>query len=503
MKGCFYLQRKFAPIGHTIIKHLHTLGVEEFCAYVSMRTAYDFLVSQKEISYTKLLLDEDIHKRYKNETVDFEYLAWLEKEYGLPNLWPYLYIDRIIMNGQLVREYPHDAPTHSYYEMLQCLQVTAKEIIKFLDEEKPDFLFISVIGSLGALLLYEVSKKKGVQIINLDYIRIGNKEILTEDYRTFTWANKLFEQFQGGRIKSGREDEARYFITKFRKNPAPYVVETGIWAPRPTTRLKQLQYLSPVRIAKTVVWFTLFTLRYLVKKNKDYTDEVPWFSLWDKIKRKARELRGFGSFYSVPDFEKDFAYFPLHLEPEIATLLYAPFFSNQIHLIQQIARSLPIHFTLYVKEHPSMVGFRPRKYYKEVKKIPNVKILNPDINGLVVIKKANIIFTIAGTAGWEAVLLEKPVITFGDVFYNTLSTVKRSVAIEDLPALTLSQLKNFAPNDKELVHFVSALLEDSADANLVELWEKEDQGEDIRNRNEGLIRLAELIAKKINLTNEG
>ena len=475
------------------------MGVGEFCAYVSMRSAYNFLLSQKEIPYTQLLLDEAIHKKFMDEEVDFKYLAWLEEEYGIPNLWPYLYIDRVIMNGQLVREYPYNRATLSYYEMLQRLQITAREIIKFLDKEKPDFLFISVIGSLGALLLYTIAKKKGIKTFNLDYTRIGNGEIITEDYRTFTWANKLFEKFQRGEVKSSRDKEAREFINEFRKHPAPYVVETGIWAPRPTTRLSQLRYLSPIKIAKVAGWFALFTFRYLIKKERDYTDEIPWYSAWDKLKRKTREIRGFSDFYAIPDFEKDFAYFPLHLEPEIGTLLYAPFFSDQIHLIRQIARSLPIHFILYVKEHPSMVGFRPRKYYAEIAKIPNVKILSPNVSSLKVVEKANILFTIAGTAGWEAVLLEKPVITFGDVFYNILSTVKHSVKIEDLSALTLSQLKNFKPNNEELIHFVSALLEDSVDANLIELWEKEDQGEDERSQGEGLKRLAELIAKKINL----
>ena len=155
------------------------MGVGEFCAYVSMRSAYNFLLSQKEIPYTQLLLDEAIHKKFMDEEVDFKYLAWLEEEYGIPNLWPYLYIDRVIMNGQLVREYPYNRATLSYYEMLQRLQITAREIIKFLDKEKPDFLFISVIGSLGALLLYTIAKKKGIKTFNLDYTRIGNGEIIT------------------------------------------------------------------------------------------------------------------------------------------------------------------------------------------------------------------------------------------------------------------------------------------------------------------------------------
>src|SRR3989344_5673462 len=466
MKGCFYLQRKFAPIGHTIIKYLQNRGVDEFCAYVSTRNAYNFLKSQKEIPYTKLHLDEDVHEKYKNEKIDFEYLKWLEVEYGIPNLWPYLYIDRVIMNGQLVREYPHDLATLPRGDMLRCLQITAKEIIKFLDEEKPNFLFISVIGSLGALLLYAIAKKKGIQTIGLDYTRIGDGEILTEDYRTFTWANEIFEKLQGGEQVSKKEEEAKRFIEEFRAHPSPYVVESGVWAPKPATRLELFGSFSPKKVIKIIRWIIKSHLQYLRKNRSDYTDEIPWYSLWDKFKRKIREIRGFSDLYAKPDFENDFAYFPLHLEPEIGILLYAPFYTNQIQLIGHIARSLPIHYTLYVKEHPSMVGFRTRQYYKELIKIPNVKILPPNFSSLSIIIKTKILFTIAGTAGWEATLLKKPVITFGDVFYNKLSFVKRSHDIEGLPQTVLSLLKNFKPDDKELVNYISALLEDSVNADL-------------------------------------
>src|SRR3989344_9579363 len=81
MKICLCLQRRFAYIGHS----LAALVQEEhpdtaFCAYVYTRPSFDFLEAQQEVPYTALLLDEDIHEEYKRESLDPEYLAWLEKE---------------------------------------------------------------------------------------------------------------------------------------------------------------------------------------------------------------------------------------------------------------------------------------------------------------------------------------------------------------------------------------------------------------------------------------
>ncbi|MDD5431275.1 MAG: hypothetical protein PHP03_03595 [Candidatus Pacebacteria bacterium] len=500
MKACLFLQRKFAPIGNKIAGYLKQYGINEFCAVTTPRTAYNFLVSQKEVPYSKIILDEDIHKKYKDEKLDWDYLNQLEKEYGLPNLWPYLYIDRVLMNGQLIREYPHNNPLLSGEDLLKTLQITSKEIIKFLKEEKPDFLFISVIGSLTSLLLYSICQKMGIKTLNLDYTRMGNGIVLSDDYKTFSGAYKIFEDIQSGKIANPKEKQAKKFLEEFQAKPTAYVTESGAFAPRPTARLKQLKFLLPKQLIKNLRWFLKWCWQSAFKKDFDYTDERPLWSLIDKIKRKFREMRGFSDLYEKPDFSENFAFFPLHLEPEIATMLYAPFFTDQISLIRQIARSLPIGLKLYVKEHPSMLGYRTRNYYKEIIKIPNVKLIDPSYSSFDLISKAKITFAISGTAGWETALLKKPVITFGDVFYNKLSAVKKSDSPEKLPFLVKEQLEKFHYNDKEVINFISAIMADSIDADLVLMWESEDQKENIE-KNQGLKDLAGLIAKKLNLAN--
>ncbi|MDO8430343.1 MAG: hypothetical protein Q7S73_03175 [bacterium] len=497
MKGCFFLQRRFAPIGCHIAKQLMKYGVDEFCIYTTPRTAYQFLSSQKDLPITKILLDEDIYKKYKNEKLDFEYLKWLEKEYGLPNLWHYLYIDRVIMHSQLIREYPHDQPLLSYEDMLRVLQVTSKEIIKFLKEEKPDFLFTSVVGSTASLLLYHICKKMGVKILSLNYSRIKNGIILTEDYRTFSWANKIFDEIQSGKIPNPKEKEAKQFLEEFRNNPQSYY---DAYSPDnlALTTLKQFRFLLPHRFVKLATWLSNFFWKNLQKKEKDYTDEIFWYSIWDKIKRKVRMLRGYSDLYSAPDTQGDYAFYGLHYEPEIALFLYAPFWNDQINLIKQIAKSLPINFKLLVKEHPSMVGYRPRKYYKELLKIPNIQLINPNIAGLNLIKNAKLVFSISGGAIWEAIFLKKPTITFADVWFNKLSMVKRSDNIEKLPYLVKEQLENFRHDDRELINFIGAILEDSVNANLTKIREGAESLEAIKHE-KGFDDLARLIAKKVGL----
>src|SRR3990167_1297712 len=165
VKGCFVLQRRFLYLGHELAVLLKEKGVvDEFCAYVQVRDGRDFLAKQKEIPYTQIILDEDIHKAYKREELDISYLKRLERDYG--TLWRYINVDRIVRLGQLLREYPHDTSPLSHEEILRIAQAYAKLIEAFLDKEKPDFIYGYLPGSLGTLLLYAMAKKRGIPVFS-------------------------------------------------------------------------------------------------------------------------------------------------------------------------------------------------------------------------------------------------------------------------------------------------------------------------------------------------
>jgi hypothetical protein len=498
MKVCFFLQRRWAMIGHAMATHIKELHPEtEFCAFVGMRPSLDFLKSQKDIDYTALLLEEDIHKRIKDEVIDYEYLARIEKEYGIPNLWPHLYVDRVIMNGQLVREYPFNHPSLSYEDILLRVQVTAKAIIAFLDKEKPDALVISVIGSVGSSLLYFIAKKRGIQCITLELARIGNKMVFSEDYKNFTWVKKYFEEISTGRV-SPEAEAAKEYVVQFRDRPMPYRKEAAPTFNNQALRKANIEFLKPEKLIKSIVWHSKTLLSDLRKDDRDYTDVLIWWLMWDKLKRKTRGLIGYSDLYSDIQANENYAYFPLHYDPEMSTLLYAPYYTDQAQVVKAVARALPIDMFLYVKEHPGMVGYRTRDFYKEILKVPNIKLIRPDLNGSELLKNTKITLTITGSGGWESILLKKPVITFGDVFYNDVPGVKRCRGYEELPYLIKEQLQDWKHNEKSLVDFVSALLEESIPGDYIHLWVNSDSYEEIRN-DEGIKKLSEALTKKLDL----
>ena len=101
---------------------------------------------------------------------------------------------------------------------------------------------------------------------------------------------------------------------------------------------------------------------YFVNKHKDkndYSTIKPLLEAWDKIIRKMRILRGYKDLYNKIDSKEDYAYFTLHTEPEALFPFSAPFLLINSGLFLKSARSLPLHYKLYVKDHPQMFGKGP------------------------------------------------------------------------------------------------------------------------------------------------
>lgn len=497
MKICFVLQRRFAYLGNYLAEILQEkYGQKDYCGYVFLRSSYEFLKQQKKVNYSNLILDEDINKEYKTEELDMVYIQWLEKEFGTPYLWPFIAVDRIMMSNQLIREYPYNSPRYTHEDMLRIVQVTAKRLIKFLDEEKPDCIVFPVIGSIGNMLLYHIAKKRGILALHIVMTSLKNRYAISECYDSISWVDKHFKQ----KLLDGQKDRwyeaGKKYLEDFRKTPYP-ADETRAVDRQPMHRLKQLSFLSPTNFIRSLHWFGhLIYEHFFTSYRHDYSYISPWYYLLDRTKRKFRNLVGIKDLYDKFEPKEDFVFFPLHYEPEISLLLLAPYATDQIHLIKQIARSLPVTYKIYVKEHPLMVIFRPRSYYKELKKIPNVKLINPSIPGWKIIPHAKLITTITGSAGWESLLFKKPVIAFGDQFYNVLSAVERCRDHEQLPHLVKKQLEHPQYDEEELIHYIGCALEDTAEIPLSYIWEQET---DESKKRQGLIPLADVLAKKMGL----
>ena len=147
------------------------------------------------------------------------------------------------------------------------------------------------------------------------------------------------------------------------------------------------------------------------------------------------------------------------MEPEATVLYWSDgIYKNQVKLIENIAGQLPPNSYLYVKDHPHAECYRNSIDYISIKAIPNVKLLNPKVSGKLIIKFSEGLITLNGTSGFEALLFNKPVFTFGNAFYNSFKRVNYIHNIRDLRKVIYNSRNMNYKDDNDLFHFVGSYL---------------------------------------------
>lgn len=187
-------------------------------------------------------------------------------------------------------------------------------------------------------------------------------------------------------------------------------------------------------------------LRTYVKQNLSLDKDAAYtrFSVRRKIqanlirlwrKHQTRNLMGSLDVSCIPDKS---VFFAMHMQPEQSTLAQGIWYVNQIALIENISKALPVGYTLVIKEHPINRGFRPAWQYKHLNQLHNVMVL--DAPSKEIVRRVRALITITGTIGVEALVLKKPVVILGKTFYDFVDLLYKPSGIEELPAMLRSIL---------------------------------------------------------------
>lgn len=170
--------------------------------------------------------------------------------------------------------------------------------------------------------------------------------------------------------------------------------------------------------------------------------------MWRSLRRRFR-LPFVKKCYSSPGQEKFFLY-PLHFHPESSTSILASSYVNEYETIKSIAFNLPEGYRLYVKDHISAWGYPGLGFYKKLAALPNVSVLSPLEPTKKLIKQSSGVVTLTSTVGYEGLLLKRPVLLFGDVFYQSHPLVTRVGRTSELFKCFVSMLESSGMSDGEL-----------------------------------------------------
>lgn len=180
-----------------------------------------------------------------------------------------------------------------------------------------------------------------------------------------------------------------------------------------------------------------------------------------RVVRKRMASGCYGSL-SIDSIPKRSVFYALHYQPEQSTLAQGVWHANQVALIENISKSLPLGYTLIVKEHPWGRGNRPRWQYEHMSGLYNVMFCDGPAKQI--IQQVEAVITVTGTVAVEALVFDKPSIMLGRNYFDFCDLLYIVNTIQELPDVLARILidgdyKNQPNRERRLQRFLMAYLE--------------------------------------------
>lgn len=496
-----------------VMKNKHPIYKVGF--YIADRLFYDkFKKKNPEIfsGGIEVLKEWEIIKKAKNMNTDFEKINKYEEKLGDPFLWNPIVADRRIYYGRKATFEQDYRSRFQHQDVISILTVGIEEMEGFFNRVKPDIVINFICVTFGEYLAYLIAKSRNIKFLNLRPSRIKNYFYGGESiFEPSEVIKKEYENMIEKGISEELKRNAISFLTTVRKTHAMY--EGVLPAEHLFVRGIKKIFLKNESIFNKIKE-SFINLSRRLYKYRDYRYDThfsgiiypTWFNRIIKpfrIKKNEVILRKYYiNLNELTSFK--YAFFPLHKEPEVTLLVYGKPYLNQIEVIRNIARSLPIEWKLLVKEHPAAIGYRSVNYYKKLLSIPNVLLVKPEITSREILQNASLVFIISGSVGLEGLILQKPVIHLGKVPFSILpDTMIRHVKdLDNLAIVVQDILKTHKHDEEALIAYIAAIIKNSVPINFYsEMLRKKgvykfEEG-DISNsiRAEHINRLADYILK--------
>jgi len=371
-----------------------------------------FFQNQKLVNFKQTWFYHDhIDKKYKK--FDFNYLSSIEKKYGI-SLW------QLAINERLFYQF-NKFYNFSSNEILGILEQECKLFEKILSEVNPDVVIIEQPALHHTYLFYLMCKSLGIKTLMINPSFLAHKSFISQDPNVIDSVENLDDvEFQRRTFDELRSYQKSLNFSEVMNDYA------SNFASQKNEKLKAaIDFIFKSKNTNIKTHYTYFGRTKF---------KVILESLLLLFRRKIRKSFLDKNTVKNIDNTNSFVYYPLQVVPDRNLLIGAPYFTNQLECIRHIAKSLPINFKLYVKEHPAQnQTWRKISEYKEMMEIPNVKLIHPSVSVDQLYKNCSLVITTAGTSGFEATFYEKPVLSFADIAYSLLPSVTRVKELDKLP----------------------------------------------------------------------
>tara|TARA_B110000014_G_C20098316_1_gene576055 strand:+ start:364 stop:1881 length:1518 start_codon:yes stop_codon:yes gene_type:complete len=388
----------------------------------------NFFKNQNLVDFKKSWFFHE-HIQKNKQKPDLEYLSNVEEKYGI-NLWKLAINERFFYRFNRFYKFSAD-------EILSILEDECKLFEKIFDEIDPDYIIMYDPPVHHSKLLVDLAKIRGIETFSVHATRMGSTSIVDSDHMCNF--DKLYE------TSKGSITDFNTLQKKWKSANYSIVVKNIIETREDDGLLEQLSTLKDFLSESSSTNKDTHYTYYGRSKSTVIKDTMNF-----KIKKKSRKNFIDKNLEKNPDLNTKFIYFSLSDEEEMSVLHYTPFYTNQIETVRHVAKSIPIGYKLYVKEHPGrgVRGWRTIEDYQSLIDIPNVVLIHPSVEPLDIYENCSLVVSLRGTSGLDAAFYGKPSIVFGEILYSVLPFVYKVENLTNLPQLINTALKtNVNPID--------------------------------------------------------
>lgn len=387
--------------------------------------------------------------RSADKYLDWNYINYIENEYS-----SFSSLNEQFLSEMTFLPYYHDRKYYEYIDYQKILlyaQLYYKHIEEIFRSNKPDFILDSDVDFFGRSVLLEVANKNNVPYISIDHTRIDGYVLPTTNLvkKRNEYLNNLFNEYiENKEILYDKSIEDKY---------KEYTDEAGE-IPNIYKKMHSDHKFSVIGMIKQLIIRTIVSIRYFsLKKFKlniflglsspicSNTIKSWKFMYMYYIRRFYLQ---YSNIFKKIDLKTiNYLYVPLHVIPESSTTILSPYYINETFIIESLSKSVRADQYIVVKEHWSMIGYRPISYYKKIKKLPNVILIDPASPLLPkdYVSNADLVVTISGSAAMEGALIGKNSLVFSDVIFGMLSSVKKVYVDSNLKQIISEHISHKMP----------------------------------------------------------
>lgn len=302
-----------------------------------------------------------------------------------------------------------------YLHLASSLEAFFDQCIKEWDI---DIVVYEGVTNSFAFFASQVATRRGARYLGLQESRLPNRHEWhgTSEKYLREHVAKLYKKLEDGDKET---DEEKLWIDSylelFKSSTPNYMISNGLNLENPVKKFAKIGHLTALsRILR-------YEISYRGLSNRNYRGGSPILYSANHVKRSIiRWLRSFrlDRFFGKVQERDSFYLYPLHFHPEASTSVNSRWYVDEYPVIKNIAFSLPPGTWLYVKDHLSAFAYPKRDFYRKIAALPNVRLIRPNENLKELIPLSIGLITQTSTAGYEAIILGKPVWVLGDVFYD-------------------------------------------------------------------------------------